>query len=129
MSIDLIKSLYYEFISYFVSEKIKYKIEGSCKKCGKCCREIRSYGLKNGKELKIMQFFLPHYRRFYILRTDENNNIILSCKYLNDDGLCSVYEKRPSVCKNYPLKEIPFNAEMIEGCGYKVIKKEFKDYL
>ena len=32
--------------------KIKYEIEGNCNKCGNCCREIRSDGLKNEKELK-----------------------------------------------------------------------------
>jgi len=129
MSIDILKSLYYELMSYFIPQKIKYKIEGSCKKCGKCCKEIRSYGLKNEKELKIMQFFLPHYKRFYITRTDSEGNLVLSCKYLTEQGLCSVYNKRPFVCRNYPKKSINLNLEMIDGCGYKVIKKNFKDYL
>ena len=129
MSIDFIKSVYYEFLSYFVAEKVNYKIEGSCKKCGKCCKEIRAYGLKNEKKLKFMQFFLPHYKRFYISKTDENNNIVLSCKYLLDNGLCAVYKNRPNICRNYPAKSISFNAEMIEGCGFKILKKSFKDYL
>ncbi len=129
MSIDFIKSLYYEFLSYFIPQKIEYKVIGECKKCGKCCKEIRSYGLKNEKELKIMQFFLPHYKRFYISKTDANNNLVLSCKYILDNGLCSVYKKRPNICRNYPAKSISFNAEMIEDCGFKVQKKSFKDYL
>lgn len=129
MSIDFIKSLYYELISYFIPQKIKYKVEGECLKCGKCCKEIRAYGMKNEKDLKIMQFFLPHYKRFFITGTDKNGDIILSCKYLNIDGLCTVYNKRPNLCKKYPAKTIYFNGEMIDGCGYKVTKKEFKDYL
>lgn len=129
MSIDLIKSIYYEFISYFIPQRIKYKVEGSCNKCGNCCREIRAYGLKNEKELKIMQLFLPWYKRFFITGKDENNDFILSCKYLSKDGSCSVYAKRPLVCRNYPRKTILFNAEMPEGCGFKIVKKEFKDYL
>ena len=98
-------------------------------KCGKCCKEIRSYGMKNEKDLKIMQFFLPHYKRFFISRIEENGEVVLSCKYLNQNGLCNVYNKRPSVCKNYPAKTINFNGKMIEGCGFKTTKKEFKDYL
>lgn len=129
MSIDFIKSLYYEFLSYFIPQKVKYKVEGECLKCGKCCKEIRSLGMKNEKDLKLMQFFLPHYRRFFILRTEINGELVLSCKYLDKNGLCSVYNKRPSVCKNYPSKNINFNGEMIDGCGFTVIKKEFKDYL
>ncbi len=76
-----------------------------------------------------MQFFLPHYKRFYITRTDSEGNLVLSCKYLTEQGLCSVYNKRPLVCRNYPKKSINLNLEMIDGCGYKVIKKDFKDYL
>ena len=97
--------------------------------CGKCCKEIRSYGMRNEKDLKIMQFFLPHYKRFFISRIEENGEIVLSCKYLNPNGLCNVYKQRPSVCKNYPAKTINFNGKMIEGCGFKITKKEFKDYL
>lgn len=129
MSIDFIKSIYYELISYFVPQKIKYKIEGKCNKCGNCCRQIRAYGLKNEKELKLMQLIFPHYKRFYITGKDINGEYILSCIYLMKNGLCSVYNNRPSVCKNYPEKVIQFNAEMIDNCGFKVIKKDFKDYL
>lgn len=129
MSIDFIKSAYYEFLSYFVSEKLNYKITGSCKKCGQCCKQIRSKGMRNEKDLKLMQFFLPHYKRFFISGADVDGNIILSCKYLTDEGLCGVYDKRPKLCRNYPNSSINFNAQMIDGCGFKVIKKDFKDYL
>jgi Fe-S-cluster containining protein len=129
MSINFIKSLYYELISYFIPQKIKYKIVGKCLKCGKCCKEIRSYGLRNEKELNFMKFIFPWYKRFYITNKDENGNLVLSCKHLTTEGLCSVYKLRPLLCRNYPNKTINFNAEMIDGCGFKVIKKEFKDYL
>ena len=76
-----------------------------------------------------MQFIFPWYKRFFRTGTDKNGELILSCKYLTEAGLCSVYKKRPLVCKNYPAKTISFNAEMIDGCGFNVIKKPFKDYL
>ena len=129
MSIDFIKSIYYETLSYFIPQKIKYEIKGNCIKCGKCCKEIRAYGMKNEKDLKIMQFFIPWYKMFYIIKTDENNNIVLGCKKQNKDGTCSIHKFRPFVCRNYPLKQIFHNTEMIDGCGFKIIKKQFKDYL
>ena len=129
MSMDFLKSLYYEFLSHFVCEKIQYKIEGKCNQCGECCRQIRSHGMKNEKDLKIMQFFLPHYKRFFIKGKDEDGNLILSCIYLDENGKCKVYNKRPDLCKNYPAKIINCNGIMPEGCGYKIIKKDFKDYL
>ena len=129
MSIDIVKSVYYEFLSYFVPQKQKYKIEGKCIKCGKCCKQIRSKGMQNEKDLKIMQFIFPWYKNFYVLRTDENGEVILCCKKLKENGECGIYKFRPFLCRNYPKKNISFNAQMPDGCGYKVIKKEFKDYL
>ena len=85
--------------------------------------------MKNEQDLKIMQFFLPHYKRFYIKSKDINGDLILSCKDLNDDGSCRIYDKRPLKCKNYPAKTICYNAQMPDKCGFKIIKKEFKDYL
>ncbi len=129
MSIDFFKSLYYEFLSYFVTQKTEYEIIGDCNKCGKCCKEIRCYGLKNEKEFKFMQFLFPHYKRFYIYKTDEKNNLVLACKYQKENGECGIYNKRPRLCRNYPISKIRFNAELIDGCSYKIKKKDFKDYL
>ncbi len=129
MSIDFLKSLYYEVLSYFVPQKQNYKITGKCRKCGKCCKEIRAYGLKNEKNLQIMRFIFPWYRMFYITGRDNNNEIILSCKFLSSNGKCKIYPFRPLLCRNYPAKSINFNTEMIDGCGFEVVKKQFKDYL
>ncbi len=129
MSIDFIKTLYYELLSYFVVKKTRYNIEGNCIKCGNCCRNIYSFGLKNEKELKLMSFFIPYYRNFYIKSSDEDGNLILSCKHIQSDNLCAIYSKRPKICKNYPKKIVYKNVNMPDGCGYRVYKKEFKDYL
>lgn len=129
MSIAFIKSIYYELISYFIPQKVKYEIQGNCIKCGKCCKEIRIYGMENEKDLKLMQLIFPWYKIFYIIKKDENENIVLGCKKQKDDGTCSIYKWRPFVCRNYPKKSIYHNAEMLEGCGFKVNKKQFKDYL
>lgn len=128
MSIDLIKSIYYELLSYFVIQKPKYSIEGKCIQCGKCCSQIRANGMRNEKDLKIMQFFFPWYRNFYILKTTDEE-VILSCKNLLKNGKCKIYKFRPLVCRDYPNKNFQNKGELIEGCGYKIIKKPFKDYL
>lgn len=129
MSMDFLKSLYFELLSYFIPQKISYRIEGKCNKCGECCRQIRCYGLKNEKDLKLMQFFFPSYKHLYIKEIDENGELVLTCKELNKDNTCSIYNKRPLFCRTYPRKKINLNLEMIDGCGYRVIKKKFKDYL
>lgn len=126
---DVIKSFYYEFLSYFVPVRQKYKITGKCNKCGNCCRQIRAKGMKSEKDLKLMQIILPWYKRFFIKGEDKNGELILSCKYLNSNGSCKRYFFRPFVCRNYPKKSVGFNGEMPDGCGYTIEKKSFEDYL
>lgn len=127
--IDLFFNIINETKSYFVPEKLKYEVIGECKKCGKCCNCIYSLDTYTEKEFKFMQMIYPPYRRFYIKGKDERGNFVFACKYVSTEGLCTVYNKRPRICKVYPNKKIHFPGELHEGCGYKVVKKNFEDYL
>ena len=122
-----IQNIYNEFLSYFVPERIKYKITGECKKCGKCCRYMYSFDTYTEKEFKIMQFIFPAYKRFYIRGRDEYGNLIFACKLVSEDGLCKDYKHRLPMCRKYPKRFIDFPAILHDGCGYKVEKKNFKD--
>ena len=126
---DFLETIVNELKSYFVTEKISYEITGECKKCGKCCNYMYSFDTYTEKEFKIMQFLFPAYRRFYIKGKDENGNLIFACKYVTEEGLCSVYDKRLKMCRRYPVKRIYRPMKLHEGCGYKVEEKRFEDYL
>lgn len=126
---DFIFVIINEIRSYFVPEKVTYEITGECKKCGKCCNYMYSYDTYNEKEFKIMQFLFPAYKRFYIKGKDKEGNLIFACKLVTKEGLCSDYEHRLRMCKNYPAKKIFYPGKLHEGCGYKVNIKTFEDYL
>jgi len=127
--LDFLQSIKNEFLSYFVPEKIEYEIVGKCKKCGKCCNYMYSIDTYTEKEFKIMQFLFPKYKRFYIKGRDAEGNLIFACKYVTENGLCSVYNNRLDMCRKYPMKKIPFKGKLHEGCGYRVLEKNFEDYL
>lgn len=127
--LDFLQSIKNEFLSYFVPEKIEYEIVGECKKCGKCCNYMYSIDTYTEKEFKIMQFLFPKYKRFYIKGRDAEGNLIFACRYVTENGLCSVYNNRLDMCRKYPMKKIPFKGKLHEGCGYQVIEKTFEDYL
>lgn len=126
---NLIFSIVNEIKSYFVPEKVHYEIKGACKKCGKCCRYMYSFDTYTEQEFKFMQAIFPSYKRFYIRGKDESGNLIFACKYVSEEGLCTVYNKRLSMCKKYPQRFIKFPAKLHEGCGYYVEQKTFQDYL
>lgn len=128
MITDLIKSIYWEILSYFVPEKQDYEITGECTKCGKCCENIYAAYMYSEKDFELMKKIFPSYRRFYIKGKDEHGNLIFACQYLKNN-LCSVYDKRPRLCRSYPQKRLARYAKMPDGCGYTVVKKSFKDYL
>ncbi|RAI15929.1 MAG: hypothetical protein DKM22_01905 [Candidatus Melainabacteria bacterium] len=126
---NLFLNILNEIKSYFVPERITYEITGECKKCGKCCNYMYSFDTYTEKEFKIMQFIFPAYKRFYIKGKDEQGNLIFACKLVTKDGLCSDYKHRLSMCRKYPKRFVKFPAVLHEGCGYKVNKKSFEDYL
>jgi len=127
--LSFLENIKNEFLSYFVPERIEYEIVGECKKCGKCCSYMYSFDTYSEKEFKIMQFIFPSYRRFYLKGKDEKGNLIFACKYVTEDGSCSVYENRLPMCKKYPARKIYYPGKLHEGCGYKIVKKKFEDYL
>lgn len=126
---DFLMTIINEICSYFVTEKVSYEITGECKKCGKCCNYLYSFDTYTEKEFRFMQFIFPSYRRFYIKGKDDMGNLVFACKYVTEEGLCSVYDKRPQMCRKYPVKRIYRKMELHEGCGYKVEDKSFKTYL
>lgn len=126
---DKIATVVNEMRSWFVPEKMRYEITGKCNMCGKCCNYMYSYDTYTEKEFKLMQFFFPTYRRFYIKGRDEEGNLIFACKLVTPEGKCSVYKKRPRMCRKYPAKWIGYPGKLHDGCGYKVNIKTFEDYV
>lgn len=127
--INTIFNIINEIKSYFVPEKMKYEVTGECKKCGKCCNYMYSFDTYTEKEFKFMQMLFPSYRRFYIKGKDDEGNFIFACNDVSKEGLCSVYDKRPKMCRVYPNKRILYPAKLHDGCGFEVMKRCFEDYL
>jgi Fe-S-cluster containining protein len=125
------KIFLYELMPRLVLEKAKYRLEGECCKCGDCCRYIICADPFSEKDLKIMQFFFPKYRRFKAIGVDEYGNIILACSLIGEDGLCPDYENRPQLCRAYPNpKKIYSGGNLYKRCTYKLLpEKPFESYL
>jgi len=127
---DFLKVLFYEFQSSFVPQKVKYRLEGQCIKCGDCCRYMYSVDTYTEKEFELTKKLFPKYKRFKIIGKDEYDNLIFACSLLDENGLCSDYKNRLKMCKNYPGKRINGGGSLHKRCGYKIVpEKSFKDYL
>lgn len=128
--LEKIEPIYYQFLSKFVPKKVTYHVEGECLKCGKCCRYMYCDGLSSELEFKFLQFVHTDYKRFEIAGKDENGNYVISCKYIDKDGLCPVYKDRASVCRNYPAQKVTRKGSFHIGCGFSMKpEKTFKEFM
>lgn len=113
-----------------VFEKVKYRLEGECNKCGDCCHFLYCTQNMSKLEFFFIKLFQPEYRRFRIIGRDEFGPV-LACKLIRPDGLCPDYEKRPAICRNFPHPEkVQAGGKLYARCSYRLIpEKNFGEYL
>ncbi len=80
--------------------------EIDCLECGNCCRSLGPMvsekdidGLSKNLRVKPSDFIDK------FLRKDEDNDFVfreMPCPFLGSDNYCSVYESRPTACREYP---------------------------
>jgi len=87
----------------------------SCGDCSRCCTTPRN-------EKNRTPMFKSDYSKGYNTPEYEFNahKDCYSCNYLGEDGLCHAYEKRPLVCRLYPLYPIKL------GDHYKLAVATYK---
>ncbi len=102
----------------------RWVLEGECKKCGMCCREIylkitpRQLSSKLFTELAVR--WTSWIFDFELLRIDyENYYLIFICKHLRPDGTCGNYFWRPNICRNYPLVDYFDEPKTLPNCGFR----------
>ncbi|MFW2366695.1 MAG: YkgJ family cysteine cluster protein [Desulforhopalus sp.] len=112
---------------HFITLKLRGRtilVTGSCHSCGSCCRQLSLEG-RNGwinsrKEFQQTVLHSPEYNRFKIIGRDSGGVLLFTCRWLTDDGSCDNYEKRPSLCRNYPESSLLFcGGALPPGCGYR----------
>lgn len=77
-----------------------------CLKCANCCKTTSPIFYQRDIERLAKHFrirpseFIEQY-----LHIDEDNDYVLNsapCPFLGDDNYCSVYDSRPTACREYP---------------------------
>ena len=131
---DLFKSLKLFISMVFTS---KYKLEGQCKQCGRCCRNIVFYNdnrpITEDDDLNKLIKEDRHLISFYVSGKNEKGELLFTCKSLGEDNKCRHYWFRSLYCRRYPLVKSLKTGQYLQPedyCGYKIVPvKSFKDYL
>lgn len=121
-----------------------------CLMCGKCCRLSTTYitydellkmaeeGDKGAKDfLSIFEPYAsleeaikanPETVKNILKNIDKSNDKVTfyKCKYILDNNLCGIYEKRPELCERFPSSAW---AVIPPGCGYEGWIFQYKEEL
>lgn len=118
----------------YVKERSKYERRGKCKRCGRCCTakgliwskiQSEEKGFTNEDELKakIIEKWGEDGEEFYkafLEMVCPHLKIIKRSAGKKRRCLCTVYDDRPTFCKDFP--ELP--SEVVEGCGFYFKEKK-----
>lgn len=96
-----------------------FRFEGACKKCGACCKNMVL--LYHGKLITSEEEFAkicqdsPDFNRWVSFR-DGEGNLRFNCGRLDPSSLCSDYQNRQDLCRNYPNY---MTSSLKDTCGFK----------
>ena len=104
--------------------------EGLCQRCGDCCEHIVSSPpkiLAQGLGLRMYLAFHKLTHNFSVNYRGPNQEIVFKCGHLRNDGACSIYWRRPLLCRRYPLPPDRGQPKVLPNCSYfytpKVVAK------
>ena len=101
----------------------RYRLEGKCRQCGNCCREIiltmTPAQSKSRLFTSLSVRWIAWLFDFILLRVDQDHHsLVFTCEHLTPEGKCGNYFWRPNVCRNYPLVDYFDEPKTLPGCGF-----------
>ena len=102
----------------------RWKLEGGCRKCGRCCREIAlkidPRLLNNRLTTAVVIRWISWLFNFRLIRIEyDKPYLVFACNNQAGDGTCKEYKWRPNVCRNYPLVDYFEEPALYDFCGYR----------
>jgi len=89
---------------------------GKCNQCGRCCFDLKTKIVVPDKE-----GIREHYFNFGY-HVHPNGTVVIKsnskCQYLKYDGkkhYCSIYDKRPEICRSFPWEP----RQVVDYCGFR----------
>ncbi len=114
-------------------------VKKTCENCeGECCKyvAVEIDTPETLKDFEDIKWFVMHKNVNVFIDEDDvwHVEFLTPCEFLDKNGRCSIYEKRPQICRDYDQEECPFHNSYKEKHTFKslediekYIKKNFKD--
>ncbi len=105
----------------------------NCEGCDRCCRHVAIELDKpeDEEDYDQIRWFLSHKDVWIFIDHDDSWNIQFNtpCEKLSADGKCTIYEKRPILCRDYSTENCEKHGE---GDSFKLLWRtleEFEEWL
>jgi Fe-S-cluster containining protein len=110
------------------------RVVGQCQLCGVCCQDIllrdRGRWLKSEGAFRKLCDREPGHERFEITGRDDWGHLVFRCTLQGEDNLCSAYEDRLPLCRNYPSKSLYYQGGWLrQDCGFSFKATTFRDMI
>lgn len=105
-----------------------FQVTGGCKKRGHCCRNFTLYSghfIRNQQDFEDAVKKKPQWSIFMFKESDEEKAFFTCSKLDNKTGLCTIYDDRPDICRDFPNGSLQRGLVPDDGCGYKYRFKYF----
>ena len=116
-----IDSIFHVGSTFFI--KGPNKIHGTCLKRGVCCKnvavQLNAFVWKYALFRTMIRWWYEFVYNFSYKGYYENDFVLIfECNYLNNSNQCSIYWKRPLICRRYPNVSRFSMTKLMPGCGY-----------
>ena len=107
------------------------QVVGQCKLCGVCCDNILlrdgNRWLRNEKQFRALCEEDSRFEGFVPTERDDYGHLAFTCSHLKDN-ICTSYEGRLPLCRNYPSKSIYYQGvDLRPDCGFSFKAVSFRD--
>lgn len=105
----------------------------TCEKCnGKCCKYV-AIEIDTPEELEDfenLRWYVAHKNVQVYVDEDYQWHVefLTPCEFLGENNLCQIYEKRPTICREYSQEECLFHNDYKERYQFRTIE-EVDDYV
>jgi len=126
----ILRYLNKQFYKFFFPSNLK--IEGSCSKCGTCCKKIfimiDDKSVFKEEEFYRLQRDILSYRYFAIAGRETSGELYFKCNLFKDNQ-CSKYKNRPLICRKYPSVDmLKYGGVLNDSCSYKMRARKSFDF-
>ena len=104
--------------------KTRWVLDGKCKKCGKCCADIKMAInprlLSNSFTRELVIRWTSWVMGFHLKKIEyDPHYLVFGCNNQRLDKSCGTYKWRPNVCRNYPLVDFFEEPALFKTCGFR----------